>query len=51
MFPAPADALLEYNSENFGQSKLFLLSMNEPADGHYRVVESYKTFALYSEIG
>ena len=51
MLPASADELLEYYSENFGHSKLFLLSRNEPADGHYRVVESYKTFALYSEIG
>ena len=50
MLPVSADELVKYYSENFGRSKLFLLSKTEPSEGRYRVVESFKSFCLYSEI-
>ena len=50
LLPVSAEELVEYYSENFGRSKLFLLSKHEPGEGNYRVVESFRNFALYSEI-
>lgn len=48
--PVSLPELEEYYRENFGRSRLFVLSKDEPDPVMYRRIESYKVFGIYAEI-